>query len=190
MFKSLLALIVASAIMPNAMANHSPIEPSVNGSIYVNVNMNLEQRVRELEKTVYFMDQRLRNLEDLMGPAPRPLPPPVNSSYTCMLVDSGYTKTFYAKGKSILEAEYEVKQVCSKTVNASYCQKVTKCSSEQVDPYVKGYFCMLTDSGYGKTFKGEGSDLVEAEAKAKIACQSTVNASYCGNVSARCEAIR
>lgn len=189
--KNILTIAIVLLAIPQVFARNDIQNNStrINGSVRVNINLELEQRVRELERTVRYMDQRLRAVEDIVAPT-QPLPPAKPTSYTCMLVDSGYSKTFYAKAKSTLEAEYEVKQICSKTVHPSYCQKVTKCSSDQMDPYIKGYFCMITDSGYGKTFKGEGSDVVEAEAKAKEACQSSVHPSYCGNVQPRCEAYR
>lgn len=55
---------------------------------------------------------------------------------------------------------------------------------------VRGYYCVVTDSGYGKSFSARGADPIEAEAKAKQACQASVHSSYCGPVAARCEAER
>lgn len=185
MLKKALAVISMLVIVPQAFADRG------GDYVRVNVNLNLDQRVYELERVIGYMDQRIRNLEDIVASRPpMPPPPPVAAGYTCMLVDSGYSKTFYGKGRTALEAEFEAKQACSKEVSSSYCQKATKCSSGQADPYVKGYMCVLTDSGYGKIFKGEGSDAVEAEAKVKQSCQSAVSGTYCGNVQPRCEAIR
>ncbi len=183
--KSLLLLPLVFSLTPKAFADR---DSKLRGSVRINVDINMDQRVRELERTVRYMDQRIRNLEAITSP--RPLPPPVQSSYTCMIVDSGYSKTFYGKGRTLIETEFETKQNCAKSVHSSYCQNITKCSTDQMDPYAKEYFCLVTDSGYGKTFKGEGSDQIEAEAKAKQACQSAVHPSYCGKVTAKCESIR
>jgi hypothetical protein len=144
----------------------------------------LEQKVRELEGRVYEMDQRLSRLE--YPPTP---PPPQLRSISCMVVDTGYSKTFLGQGRAQLEAEANAREKCGSSVSSSYCNGSVKCSSPTYDSRVRGFFCLVTDSGYGKTFKGEGENEVEAEGAAKTACQNSVNASYCGKVTARCEAI-
>lgn len=157
----------------------------------------LEYRVRSLEDIVRGMDQRLRVLEagaaNPYPPPPYPPQPPYPgpaASYSCLLVDTGYSKTFYGKSSSRLQAETIARQECGKSVNASYCAGPARCSDGVTQPYSRGYFCTLVDSGYSKTFSGEGADAIEAEAKAKQSCQSSVHPSYCGNVTARCEAMR
>jgi hypothetical protein len=37
----------------------------------------------------------------------------------------------------------------------------------------------LTDSGFGKTFRGEATSLVEAEYNARKSCGGSVHPSYC-----------
>ncbi len=163
---------------------------SAHAQIYDDIGQ-LEYRVRNLEQIVRSMDMRLRAIENGMTNPypPQPPHPGPATRYTCLLVDTGYAKTFYSKSSSRLQAETGARQECGKSVHSSYCQGAVRCSNGITDPYSRGYFCSLADSGYSKTFSGEGEDPIEAEAKAKQSCQSSVHSSYCGNVTARCEAI-
>lgn len=154
----------------------------------------LERSVHQLERENSNLHQRLSRIEDILrddhGGGGGPYPPPANEIFACMLVDSGYTKTFLAEGRSVLDAEYNVKQKCGQSVHASYCNGGRlECDSNK-NSRARGYVCMITDSGYSKSFRGEGPTSLSAEANAKISCQSSVHPSYCGNIQPRCEEIR
>lgn len=164
------------------------------GAIEARLN-NLESRLSQTEYQLNMALNKIEALERLVGSLnpvrpPHPPPPVYNSKVSCLLVDTGYTKTFLASGRNTLEAEAEVRKVCGQSVHASYCRGAVKCDNGQNSPpYARGFLCMVTDSGYGKTFTGEGDTQLEAEAKAKMSCQESVHASYCGKVEARCEAL-
>ncbi len=146
----------------------------------------LERRVQQLQALTANLDSRLRNVEYSQAPYPPPndhYQPSVTQS--AILVDTGYSKTFFGSGITKLEAEAIARQECGKVVNAAYCNGAVRFG--QADPRARGAYCVVIDSGYQKTFSGRGADMIEAEAKAKQACQASVNASYCGNVTARCE---
>ena len=143
----------------------------------------IEYQLRDLSRRVDYLERN-----DNYPPVPPPNPRP--TGVTCLLVDSGYSKTFLGKGRARLEAETVAKQECGRSVNSIYCNTSVKCSDGSYDPRVTGYFCQVIDSGYSKIFSAQGADVIEAEGKAKQACQASVNAIYCGNVTAKCEAIR
>lgn len=145
----------------------------------------LEQQMYQVQQNVYHLENRVRHLES--GGYLPPLPPP-SVGYSAILIDTGYAKTFLGVGNTRLQAEANARQECGKVVNAAYCNGAVRIG--QAKPGNRGYFCMVTDSGYGKSFSGEGPDEIQAEARAKIACQASVNAAYCGNVTPRCEAIQ
>ena len=149
----------------------------------------LEENVMNMNRALEQMERRLRFLEG-NGPVLPPPPPPNFTNVSCILVDTGYSKTFLGQAKSQLQAETMAREVCGQGVNPTYCSGAVRCSTGVVEPGVQGYFCAVRDSGYSKTFQGEGLDIIVAEAKAKQACQAAVNANYCGNVKANCEATR
>jgi hypothetical protein len=128
----------------------------------------------------------LNEVNRRMSIGQQPQPPVTNpNEHSCILVDSGFRKTFLGKGKSSLAAEANARQNCGSEVNSSYCNGSVRCMRAEIGS--AGAFCIVKDSGFGKTFSAEGSDEIEAEALAKIACQKSVNASYCGTVTAKCE---
>ncbi len=154
---------------------------------------SLEQRANHTEHNLQMALNKIDNLERLLSTINPVPPPPIHRpSVNCLLVDTGYKKTFLASGRNGLEAEVEVRRVCSQDVHSSYCNSTSslKCDNRQTSsPWARGHICMLTDSGYGRSFKGEGSSAIIAEAKARIACQANVHSSYCGEVLVRCEEI-
>ena len=113
--------------------------------------------------------------------------PAPTSTYTCMMIDSGYSKTFVAKGSTKLQAEAELKKSCAESVHPSYCNSEIRCAQQEQG--TRGYFCLLTDTGYSKTFSAEGTDIIEAEAKTKVSCQNAVHPSYCAKAPIKCEPI-
>ena len=149
---------------------------------------DLRVRVRDLERNLRQTEQRLNRLEEIIysGGNGGGHGGGYKSSIDCMLTDTGYTKTFLSNGRNQIEAEANVRKACGESVHPSYCTGSVKCSSGN-EYSGRGYLCMLIDSGHSKTFQAEGANQIEAEAKAKIACQSSVHPSYCGNVTPRCE---
>ncbi len=173
----LLSFSLAASAADRATPVTSPTDPEITVIL---------TRVYRLEQTMRQLDSRISYLESLqVNPYPTPLPA---VGFSCLTVDSGYSKTFLGKGKTKLEAEAVARQECGKAVNSSYCNQTVRCSNGVSDSTISGYFCTLTDSGYSRTFNGEGADAIEAEAHAKQACQGAINASYCGQVAVRCEA--
>lgn len=146
----------------------------------------LEQRVQQLEDIISNIHQRVSNLE--YNRRPDPYPEPAMQESACMLVDTGYNKVFLGKGRLRLEAEAEVRQACSKVVHASYCQGAIKCNDPRTDRPSNTAMCVLIDTGYSKTFKGEGKTLIEAEYRARKSCGDNVHSSYCVGA-IRCEAL-
>lgn len=150
----------------------------------------LERAVNRLESLASSLERRITDLERNNGgsPWPSPQPPPVENAVSCLVVDTGFLRTFLGKGRTSVQAEVEAKKSCEKSVNASYCNGKVKCA--QMDRMYSGFTCVVTDTGFGRTFSSDGRDAVEAEAKAKMDCQSKVNPSYCGNAPVRCEGYR
>lgn len=132
----------------------------------------LEARVQQLEDVIYNINQRVSNLE--YSRRPNPYPQPIPQESVCMLIDTGYNKIFLGKGRVKLEAEAEVRQNCGKAVSSSYCQGTIKCNDATEDRYTTVAFCVLTDTGYSKTFKGEAKSLIEAEYNTRKACSENV----------------
>lgn len=172
--KKLILVSFVIALSSAAFAGHGLIPGNNNGGKI--------EKCLQMASNLDLLREVNRRMELNQQPSPAPAP---SSGFSCMLVDAGYSKTFLGKGTSRLAAEAEVRQNCGKVVNSSYCNGAIKCA--QPEHNSTGAFCLMTDAGYGKTFSGEGTDIVEAEANAKIKCQSSVNSSYCGNVSAKCE---
>lgn len=144
----------------------------------------LESRVNQLEGVLAHLHQRVSNLE--YSQRPEPFPPPVAQEVACMLTDTGFSKVFLGKGRVKLEAEAAAREACGKTVHPSYCQAAVKCSDPRQERPINGAICVLTDTGYSRTFKGEGKSLVEAEFKTRKACGESVHPSYCTST-IRCE---
>lgn len=152
--------------------------------------VRLERSVSQLQRTVDDLSYRLQRVEDLLDDGGRRQPlPPVDVTFACMIVDSGHTKTFLGTDKSKIDAEYNARNKCSQSVHSSYCANGKLTCDDNLDSRGRGYVCVVTDSGNGRTFRGEGITSVAAEANAKMACQSSVHSSYCGNVIARCEEV-
>lgn len=156
-------------------------------------DFNLETRVGQLERQVFEMNRALTILQkrvDDLSYYP-PANTPAEAIAACMIVDSGYSKTFLGTAKTKLDAEYNARMACQNNVSAGFCTGISahlKCDDNFKPPYASGYVCMITDSGYSKIYRGTGRTAVEAEAKAKQSCQSAVSAGFCGKVEARCEA--
>lgn len=127
-----------------------------------------------------------RRMSFAQQPPQYPAPTPA-SGYTCMMIDSGYSKAFFAKGGTKLQAEAELKKSCASSLHPSYCNSEIRCAQQEQG--TRGYFCLLTDTGYSKTFSAEGTDIIEAEAKAKVSCQNAVHPSYCGKAPIKCEPV-
>ena len=148
---------------------------------------SLEAKIERLEYKLEATNRRLERLER-RDSVVRPPVYQQKVDVSCLLVDSGYKKTFLGTGRNALEAEGAVRLSCEKSVHASYCTGAVKCSSG-ISEIGQGALCILNDSGYNRIFKGEGKNEVEAEAKAKQSCQASVHASYCGEVTVRCESL-
>lgn len=150
----------------------------------------LEYRVLLLEKQVSEMGRNMIALQKRMDEiAANPPAPPVEIIAACMVTDSAYSKTFLGIAKNKLDAEYNARNLCQASLSsANLCGHAAtlKCDDNSKPTDAHGYVCMVTDSGYSKNFRGSGRTAVEAEAKAKQACQSSVGASNCGTVAARC----
>jgi hypothetical protein len=180
--KALLIALLFVAACPFASANEVR-----STSLRDPVTDQLLYRIYALEQSMRDLDARVSYLEG----STNPLPPRTGSvGISCLLVDSGYSKTFLGKASTKLQAESLARQECGKVVNSSYCDGSVRCSNPVRDPNITGYFCTMTDTGYSKIFNGEGTDAIEAEAHAKQACQASVNATYCGETSVRCEGVR
>ena len=105
-------------------------------------------------------------------------------TFNCLVTDSGYNKSFLGSGTTQLDAEFNAKKACQSAVSPSYCTVTPKCDNTRDG--AQGAVCVITDSGYNKSFRGEGSTPIAAEANAKASCQASVSPSYCA-VTARCE---
>lgn len=129
----------------------------------------------------------LNEVNRRMSYGQQPVYPAPSSGYSCLVIDSGYSRTFVGKGGTKLQAEAAAKTSCSKSVNSTYCDSAVRCA--QPERGTRGHFCIVTDTGYSRTFSSEGTDIIDAEAKAKMACQESVNSTYCGNAPVKCEPI-
>lgn len=152
---------------------------------------NLESRVTDLEWKLEQTNRRLERLErDLLNPRPPTYEERVD--FDCMVIDSTYGKAFMGTGRTKLDAEAVARQVCTSGSYGvgSYCTGATKCSSGFKNPAVKGYVCVVTDTTYGKTYRAEGKNEIEAEVKALQTCTegSYGVGTYCSKGKIRCEA--
>ncbi len=142
---------------------------------------NMENRVYNLE---WQLDQLKRRVEVLERNSNNPRPPVYQEreAVSCLLIDKLYSRTFYAEGRTQLEAEHAVKSACENSVVPNYCASgELKCSDGIKKPHARGAICVVTDGLYKRTHKGEGKNLVEAEAKARQTCENSVVPNYCGN---------
>ncbi|MCE3009680.1 MAG: hypothetical protein LW875_03600 [Proteobacteria bacterium] len=144
---------------------------------------NLQRVVEGQQFQIENLNRRLERLEFGGGP----INPRENVS-VCMLVASSFLKTYLGTGKNKMDAEYSARESCQKGVHSSFCRSgALKCDSNLDTAFESEAVCLVTAATYGRTYRGEGRTAIEAEAKAKQACQEDVHASYCGNVKARCE---
>ena len=152
-----------------------------------NQNEELDRRVDRLERETSEMRDSIRRLEQRLDSLTQ-APPPAAIVSACMLVDTGFTRTFLGVSMNRLDAEYSARKACQTSVNATFCGATAqlKCDDNSAAPYATRV-CMVTDSGFNRLFRGEGRTFVEAEAKAKQACQDSVNPSFCSNVTAQCQ---
>ena len=178
LFLATLTMMVGVCAVGTANAQSRNLEDRVN---------RLERKVSDQERTIDELFERVDRMDRRGRPGPGPGPRPGNSSYSCMIVDSGYKKTFLGVGSTQIDAEFAAKETCQKSVDSSYCQSTPKCDSTRDMKGSPGAVCIVVDSGYKKTFRGEGETVVAAEARAKQACQASVDSSYCGPVAARCD---
>lgn len=139
----------------------------------------LESKVSQLEGYMAHLNQRLSNLEYNQRPPVPPPPPSQNQEVACLITDSGYKQVFIGKGRVRLEAEAAVRQACGSGTHPSYCTGAVKCSDPRQDPYMRGAICMMTDTGYKKTFKAEAKSLMEAEYAVRKACGDGTHPTYC-----------
>lgn len=180
-----IAVLMVAFSSANVFADPSSVDHDHDFSLEARVNQ-LEHQVFELSRSLNLLQKRV----DEIAYYP-PVTPPADAVAACMIVDSGYSKTFLGVAKTKLDAEYNARITCQNNISAGFCTGSSahlKCDDNFKPPYTSGYVCMITDSGYSKTFRGTGRTAVEAEAKAKQSCQSSVSAGFCGNVAARCEA--
>lgn len=146
----------------------------------------LEGDVRRLERIVDDLRDRL----DRLDRGGRPVPPPFKVVHACLVTDTGYKRTFVATASTRLMAENDARNACGNATHPSYCasQDIVRCDSN-IEQGGKRSVCVVIDSGYKRSFTGEGATAIEAEAKAKQSCESATHASYCGSVKARCETL-
>lgn len=173
-FKNALAILLSASCLLAAKSAHAQERGQERSLERIRI---LETRVNHLEGVLAQLHQRVSNLE--YNQRPEPFPPPAAHEVACMLTDTGYSKVFLGKGRMALEAEAAVRDACGKAVHPSYCQSSVKCSDPRQDRPINGAVCVLTDTGYSKTFKGEAKSLIEAEFKARKACGDSVHPSYC-----------
>lgn len=126
------------------------------------------QRVRELEKQVADLNQRLVRCEDSNRP--------VFKDVTCM-VSSDMNSFFIGKGHTEIDAKAAALQSCQNSINAMFCKNV-RCDNPQETSRIRGATCMLT-SDMNTVYKGEGSSLLEAEYNVRKTCSSSVNGMFC-----------
>lgn len=185
MFANCVKLIITTLLFVPHFANaqRSP-RPPIDESRRLD---RLERAVENLQDEVYTLGRRVSYLEDLIGN--NPLPPPQELTHVCLIIDSGYSKAFVGIGKTKIDAEFQAQQNCAKGAHPTYCTGASakmKCD-DTLSSRGRGFVCVVTDTGYGKVFRGEGITAVAAEGAAKQACQAGAHPTYCGNVTARCE---
>lgn len=179
-------LAVAGIFCLNSFAESRPRPPRRDLEYRIG---QLERQSNEIMRSLHNISYRLDELEN-SGPLPPPEPRP-EVMHACLIVDSGYHKTFRSQATSRLDAEYGARLSCQKSVSANYCagSAILKCDSTKDLYQVEKFICVVTDSGYNKTFRGEGVTAVAAEAHAKENCQKAVSPNYCGKVEPRCEPV-
>lgn len=185
LLKSICLIATALAVTVPALAQQR-LQPGRPTPVDADV-ARLERSVQHLSDQLSSLNRRVRNLENLLDS--RPVPQPQEVEYACLIIESLVSRSFLGKGRSQLDAEFQAKQNCSKTTSAQYCNNpatILKCSNN-LNTRATGFVCIVSDSLVSRTFRGEGKTQVEAEANAKIACQNTTSAQYCGKVTPRCE---
>jgi hypothetical protein len=143
----------------------------------------LERQVSDMNRTLLALQKRVEEI------APSPPANPVEIVAACMITDSTYSRTFLGIAKNKIDAEYNARNACQASLSSTnLCGKsaALKCDDNSKPTDAHGFICMVTDSAYSKNFRGIGRTPVEAEAKAKQACQNSAGPANCGTVAARC----
>lgn len=152
----------------------------IGGGGYTGGRQNLENRVSELERIVYDLHQRISTLENGGSRPPR------FQEISCMVTADAYNNVYLGKGRTRLDAETTALQACANSLNASVCKKVVCDDSNRTN--IRGAVCVVTAKAYNNVYKGEGTTLIEAEYKARKACETSLNGSVCNsNNPVRCE---
>lgn len=178
--KSIL-LIAITMVSSLAFAQRGP-----GGNSEARLN-NLERLVDRQTQEIRLLNSRLNSIEDRMGRGEQRPPRYEDKQMSCLLISSSYGKTYLGTGLTSLAAEAQAKENCQKEVHGSYCSGgALKCDTAETTR-LNNYTCIVTASSYGTTFTGSGKSQIEAEAKARIACQANYHGSYCSANAARCE---
>ncbi|MFL5815638.1 MAG: hypothetical protein ACJ763_18855 [Bdellovibrionia bacterium] len=181
-FLNAIALFVSTAALFLVSASASANPQLRDYPIEFRVSL-LERQVSEMNRTMLALQKRV---EELAGNPPAP---PVEIIAACMITDSTYSRTFLGVAKNKIDAEYNARNACQVSLSSTnLCGKSAslKCDDNSKPNDAHGFICMVTDSAYSKNFRGTGRTPVEAEAKAKQACQNSAGPSNCGPVAARC----
>ncbi|OFZ23173.1 MAG: hypothetical protein A2X94_14020 [Bdellovibrionales bacterium GWB1_55_8] len=182
--------IVALAVALPMAALAAPGRPSVRDDRNIRELerkvFNLERNLDQMQRSLYLLTDRVELLERGNYLPPAPAQPLVN---VCMMIDSGFSRTFLSEGQSKLDAEFNVRKACEAGAHANYCvgRATLKCDDNSNMLPNQGSVCMLNDSGFNRTYRGEGRTPVEAEAKARINCQNGSHPNYCAKVAVRCD---
>ncbi|HEX7675571.1 MAG TPA: hypothetical protein VF412_15450 [Bdellovibrio sp.] len=171
------SLFVAALLLISTMASAD----IVRGGGYQAGHRDIDQRVADLERQVYELNQRMSNLErNNFPPAP-----PVVKDIACMVTADSYGTVFIGKGNTRIEAQAAALQSCQASLSGMFCKKVN-CDDPQASARINGAVCMLNASSYGTTFTGKGSSLIEAEYNARKACNNQYSGMFC-NTAVNCD---
>lgn len=105
-------------------------------------------------------------------------PVPVEPLWMCQAYNAHTSKYFADYGSSQLEASTQTLQKCQSAENGFFCdQKVDKC--EEISTDQKRFACQNKNPHTSKVYLGKGRFLLEAEYKAREACQNEANFFFC-----------
>lgn len=118
---------------------------------------------------------------DLVPPPPTPPTPPAppQPQWMCMVENSHISKFYAAYGMSRIEAETLTTQACQNGQNGFFCNNQVKC--EELIETQPVHACRVENSHISQSYLGTGRSRLEAEFKAREACQQTSERFFCGS---------
>lgn len=112
-------------------------------------------------------------------PPPGPVPPPTQPNMWMCMTSNRQNSTFFADyGFSKLEAQSKTDQKCKMAADGFFCEDRGTTCEEITQPHNK-FTCQIGNRHISQIYFGSGRTRLEAEFKARDACQQTPEKFFC-----------